>query len=66
MFVCGWDCVRLPHTHLCKAAHEVGQSMWVGALQLLDDLKALIELREHVHHRAGEQSVLRRHLELEA
>lgn len=31
----------------------------IRALQLLNNLKALVELREHVHHGAGEQSVLR-------
>lgn len=37
----------------------------VGAVQFLDNLKALVELSEDVHHRAGEQSVLRRLLKLQ-
>ncbi|KAJ8343550.1 hypothetical protein SKAU_G00308790, partial [Synaphobranchus kaupii] len=55
---------RATHSHLGEAAHEVGQGLWVGALQLLDDLKTLVELCEDVDHGAGEQSVLRRGLEL--
>lgn len=41
-------------------SHDTG----VGAFQFLDDLEALVELGEDVHHGAGEQSVLRRLLEL--
>lgn len=37
----------------------------VRAVQLLDNLKALIELSEDVHHRAGEQSMLRCLLKLQ-
>lgn len=37
----------------------------VRAVQFLDNLKALIELSEDVHHRAGEQSMLRSLLELQ-
>lgn len=49
---------------LGEAAVVLAHHGGVGTVQLLDDLKALIELREDVHHRAGEQSVLRRRLEL--
>lgn len=40
--------------------HDLG----VGALELLDDLEALVELGEDVHHGAGEERVLRGLLEL--
>lgn len=53
-------------THLCESFHVVANDLRVGTLQLTDDFKALIELGEHVHHGAGEQSVLRRDLELES
>lgn len=52
--------------HLGEAPVVVGDHGGVGAVQLLDDLEALVELSEDVHHRAGEQSVLRRLLELQA
>lgn len=52
--------------HLCKSFHIVADDLRVGTLQLADDFKALIELGEHVDHGAGEQSVLRRDLELES
>lgn len=45
-------------SHLGKSLHVVADNLRVGTLQFADDFKALIELREHVHHRAGEQSVL--------
>lgn len=51
---------------LCKAAHEVSQSLRVWTLQLLDDLETLVQLSKHVHHRAGKESVLRSLLELSA
>lgn len=54
----------LIHSDLGEAAVVLAHHGGVGTLQLLDDLKALVELREDVHHRAGEQSVLRRRLEL--
>lgn len=47
------------HSDLCKAAHEVSQRLWIRTLQLLDDLKTLVELSEHIHHGAGEEGVLR-------
>lgn len=50
--------------HLGEAPVVLGHHGRVGAVQLLDDLEALVELREDVHNRAGEQSVLRRLLEL--
>lgn len=50
--------------HLGEAAAVLGQDAGVGTLQFPDDLKALVELGEDVDHGAGEQSVLRRLLEL--
>ena len=47
------------HAYLCKACAEQSEHIGVWAVQLLDDLKALVELREDVHHGAGEQSMLR-------
>lgn len=55
---------RHQHSDLCKAAHEVSQRLWIWTLQLLDDLKTLVELSEDVHHGAGEEGVFRRLLEL--
>lgn len=52
-------------SHLGESLHVVAYDLRVGTLQFADDFKTLIELREHVHHRAGEQSVLRRDLELQ-
>lgn len=52
--------------YLGEAATVLSHDVGVGAFQLLDDLKALVELREDVHHGAGEQGVLRRLLELGA
>ena len=52
-------------SHLGESLHVVPNNLRVGTLQFADDFKALIELREHVHHRAGEQSVLWCDLELE-
>lgn len=52
-------------SHLGKSFHIVANDLRVGTLQFADDFKALIELREHVHHGAGEQSVLWCDLELE-
>lgn len=45
-------------SHLGESLHVVAHDLRVGTLQFADDFKALIELREHVHHGAGEQSVL--------
>lgn len=53
-------------SHLGKAAVIVGHHSGVRTVQLLNNLKALVELCEDVHHRAGEQGVLRRLLELQA
>lgn len=50
--------------HLGEAAAVLSQDAGVGTLQFPDDLKALVELGEDVDHGAGEQSVLRRLLEL--
>ena len=64
--VCPCVCVcALARAYLGEAAVVVGHGLGVGAVQLLDDLEALVELCEHVHHGAGEQSVLRRLLELD-
>lgn len=51
--------------HLGKPPHVVPNNLRVRALKLLDDLKALVELGEDVHHGAREKRVLRRLLELE-
>lgn len=48
-----------------EAAAVLCHDIRVGAFQFLDDLKALVELGKDVHHRAGEESVLRRLLELQ-
>lgn len=50
--------------YLGEAFHTVAYDLGVRTLQLADDLKALVELREDIHHGAGEQSMLRSHLEL--
>lgn len=42
----------------------MSHNLWIWALQLLDDFKALVELGEDVDHRAGEEGVLRCLLEL--
>lgn len=52
------------NAHLGEAAVVVGHHRRVWAVQFLDDLKTLVELSEDVHHWAGEQSMLRRLLEL--
>lgn len=49
---------------LCKPAHEVSQSLRIWTLKLLDDLETLVELSKHIHHRTGEESVLRSLLKL--
>ena len=63
-----YDCICCVYDewHLGKSFHVAPYDLRVGALQLAYDLKALVELGEHVHHRAREQSMLRRLLELEA
>jgi len=70
----GWD--RVPRgaagpeapapaaAHLGKPSHVVPNNLGVRALQFLDDLEALVELGEDVHHGAREERVLRRLLEL--
>lgn len=50
--------------YLSKPPIVVSNNDRVWALQLLNDLKALVELGEHIHHWAREQSVLRCLLEL--
>lgn len=50
--------------HLGESSVVVSQHGRVGTVQLADDPEALVELRENVHHRAGEQRVLRCRLEL--
>lgn len=49
---------REGHGHLSKSPHVVGKDVGVWAFQLSDDLKALVELCEDVHHRAGKECVL--------
>lgn len=44
-------------TYLSEPFHIVSYDLRVRTLQFPDDLKALVELGEHVHHGAGEQSV---------
>ena len=62
--------VNRPLLHIYNIAHQ-RESLHVSlddfrmrTLKFLDDLKALVELRKHVRHRAGEQRVFRRLLEL--
>lgn len=52
--------IRLGGTpvHLGKTPAVEGHDFGVGTLQFLDDLKALVELGEDVHHRTGEESML--------
>lgn len=57
-------CSSAGGSYLGEAATVLSQDVWVGTLQLPDDLKALVELGEDVHHGAGEQRVLRCLLEL--
>lgn len=54
----------LAGAHLGKPSHVVPHNLGIRALQLLDDLKALVELGENIHHGAGEERVLRGLLEL--
>lgn len=51
--------------HLGESAAVEGHDFGVGTFQFLDDLKALVELGEDVHHRTGKEGVLGRLLELE-
>lgn len=44
--------------YLSKSPHVVGKDVGVWAFQFPDDLKALIELCEDIHHRAREECVL--------
>lgn len=60
----GWHWGPRGGAHLGKPSHVVPHNLGVGALQFLDDLKALVELGENVHHGAGEERVLRGLLEL--
>lgn len=53
-----------PVSYLGEAPVVLAHHRGVGAVQLLDDLKALVELGEDVYHWAGEQSMLGRRLEL--
>ena len=53
-----------PETHLGEALHVVFDNFRVRTFELLDDVKALTELCEDVGDRTGEESVLRRLLEL--
>lgn len=51
--------------HPGEAAAVLGHDLRIWTLQLPDDLKTLVELREDVDHGAGEEGVLGRLLELE-
>lgn len=51
-------------SYLGEAATVLGHDIRVRTFEFLYDLKALIELGENIHHRAGEQSMLRSLLEL--
>lgn len=53
-------------SHLGKSFHVVADDLRVGTFQFADDFKALIELREYVHHGTGEQGVLWGDLELQS
>lgn len=44
--------------HLGKPSHVVPHNLGVRALELFDDLKALVKLGEDIHHGAGEQGML--------
>lgn len=44
--------------YLSKSPHVVRKDVGVWAFQFPDDLKALIELCEDIHHRAREECVL--------
>lgn len=44
--------------HLGKPSHIVPNNLGVRALKLLDDLEALVELGEDIHHGAREECVL--------
>lgn len=48
-----------PLTHLCESSHQVGQCFGVRALQLLNNLKALVQLSKDINHRAGKERVVR-------
>lgn len=48
----------LAAAHLSKPSHVVPNNLGIRALKLLDDLKALVELGEDIHHGAGEESML--------
>lgn len=50
--------------YLGEAATVLGHDGRVRTFQFLYDFKALVELGENIHHRAGEQSMLRCLLEL--
>lgn len=67
-FTIGYKQVQFHHPvkwfYLGEAATVLGHDVRVRAFQFPDDLKALVELGEDVHHRAGEQSMLRCLLEL--
>lgn len=54
----------LAATHLGKPSHVVTNNLGVRALELLDDLEALVKLGEDIHHRAREERMLRCLLEL--
>lgn len=64
-YLWGTRWAREGKSHLGESLHVISNNLRVGTLQLADDFKALIELREHIHHGAGEQSVLWSYLELE-
>lgn len=65
----GWNwgpkhATGLAAAHLGKPSHVVPNNLGIGALKFLDDLEALVELGEDVHHGAREERVLGCLLEL--
>ena len=56
-------CLRATNNYLRESTQKVGLHHGVWAFELPDDVKALIELREHVHNGGGEEGVFGRLLE---
>lgn len=44
-------------SHLSKSLHVVPHDLWIGTLELPDNLKALVKLGEHIHDGTGEQGM---------
>jgi len=51
-------------TNLGETSHVVPADVRVGTVEFFDDDETLVQLSEHVSHRATEQRVLRRVLKL--